>query len=132
MFGCLPPSYLYHDSSRFVFSSVPPCRLQSSSLLHIASISQLVSSTFFSESGIPSLQWIPQSLKVTLRICVNRLRPPRGIKSDHSVLSISVFRTASADSHGRSSRSRLYIGIKWTGVARWPVGNNAWCVSLQI
>lgn len=122
-------------SSRSVFSSIPPCRLQPSSLSCTASISQLVFSTFFSESGIPSLQWIPQSLKVTLRICVNRLRPPRGTKSGHSVLSISVFRTASADSHGRSSRSsrsRLHTGIEWTGVARWPVGNNAWCVSLQI
>lgn len=89
----LPAPWLFQ-----VFSSVPPCRLESSSLPLAASVSQLVSSTFFSESGIPSSQWTSQSLKATLLMCADRLWPPRGAKSGHSVLSISVFRTALADS----------------------------------
>lgn len=126
MFGYLSPSCLLFQVCLLFHPS-----MQAAAFFPVMYCFRL-SASFFSESGIPSLQWIPQSLKVTLRICVNRLRPPRGTKSGHSVLSISVFRTASADSHGRSSRSRLHTGIEWTGVARWPVGNNACCVSLQI
>lgn len=91
-------------------------------------ISQFLVRSFQIQGSLPYSGLPRASLKATLLIRVDRQTavPWHG----HSVLSISVSRAAPAGSDGHS-RSRLNLGTERAGSARWPVGNSAWCASLQ-